>query len=245
MAAGCEKRTPWWNQDFKTAIQAKKDAFKALLQNRSSSDLQCQYSEARNAAAQAVKMSKTRSWEKFGRRLDSNYSSANKVFWLTIRQLRGKSLSITTSMKNSAGNILRDEKKILSHWREYFEDLLNPVRTTLTGTCDTINFGKQEVFTLTVVVAAIRELRSGKAAGEDEIRPEMLKALNREGVRYLTRVCQVAWKLGKHQKIGKQVWSFLNTRLAIVKNVQIIKEYHFLALQERYMPCALKGNAEK
>ena len=37
VAADSEKRTPWWNQDVKEAIRAKKDAFKALLQNRSCS----------------------------------------------------------------------------------------------------------------------------------------------------------------------------------------------------------------
>ena len=61
MAANTEKRTPWWNQDVKEAIRAKKDAFKASLQNRSSSDLQSRYSEARKAAAQVVKMSKEHS----------------------------------------------------------------------------------------------------------------------------------------------------------------------------------------
>ena len=40
MAAGNEKRTRWWNQDVEEAIRAKKDAFKTLLQNRSSSNLQ-------------------------------------------------------------------------------------------------------------------------------------------------------------------------------------------------------------
>ena len=191
MAAGSEKRTPWWKQDVKEAIRAKKDAIKALLQNRSSFDLQFRYSEARKSAAQAVKMFNERSWEELGRRLDSNYSSANKVFWQTIRRLRGKSLSTTTSIKDSIGNILHDEKEILSRWREYFEDLLNPIRATPTDTCDTIDLGKEEVFTLTEVAAVIRGLKSGKAAGEDEIRPEMLKALN-GGVRWLTRVCQVA-----------------------------------------------------
>ena len=133
-ARGSEKRTPWRNQDVK-AIWAKKNAFKALLQSRSLSDLQCRNSEAWKAAAQTVKVSKERSWEEFGRRLDSNYSSANEVFWQTIRRLPGKSLSTTTSIKDSTGNILRD-KKILSRWKEYFKDLLNPVRATPTDTCD-------------------------------------------------------------------------------------------------------------
>ena len=40
MAVGREKRVPWWNQDVKKAIQAKKDACKALLRSKSSSNLQ-------------------------------------------------------------------------------------------------------------------------------------------------------------------------------------------------------------
>ena len=79
-----------------------------------SSGLQFRYLEARKFVAQAMKMSKERSWEEFGRRLDSNYSSANEVFWQAIRRLRGKSLSTTTSIKDSTRNILRDEKEILS-----------------------------------------------------------------------------------------------------------------------------------
>ena len=58
MARGSEKRTRKWNRDGKKAIPAKKDKFKALLQNRSSSDLQLRYSEARKVTAQAVKCPK-------------------------------------------------------------------------------------------------------------------------------------------------------------------------------------------
>ena len=61
--------------------------------------------------------------------------------------------------------------------------MLNPVRATPTDTCQTIDFQKKEVFTLTKVAAAIRGLKFRKAAGEDEIRLEMLKALNKERVR--------------------------------------------------------------
>ena len=55
-----------------------------------------------------------------------------------------------------------------------------------------IDFETEGVFTLTEVAAATRGLQSGKAVGEDKIRPEKLKELNGEGVRWLTRVCQVA-----------------------------------------------------
>ena len=77
---------------------------------------------------------------------------------------------------------------------------MNPVRATHTDTCDTVNSGKEEVVILTEVAAAIRGLQSRKFAGEDKLRLEMLKAFKGEGVRWLTRVCQVAWKLEKIQK---------------------------------------------
>ena len=46
VAGNSEKRTPWWNQEVKEAIQTKKDAFKAWLQDRSSYDLQSRFTEA-------------------------------------------------------------------------------------------------------------------------------------------------------------------------------------------------------
>ena len=50
------------------------------------------------------------------------------------------------------------------------------------------------------MAAAKQNMKSKKADGEDEIRSKMLKTSNEEGVRRLTRVCLVAWKLGKTPK---------------------------------------------
>ena len=60
-----------------------------------------------------------------------------------------------------------------------------------------IHLGKQEVFNAAEVATAIKGIKSGRAAVENEIRPQMLKALTREGILWLTRVCQVTWKFGK------------------------------------------------
>ena len=42
---------------------------------------------------------------------------------------------------------------------------------------DSLHLAKEKVLTAAEVAIATKELKSGKAAGEDEIRPEMLKAL--------------------------------------------------------------------
>ena len=124
--------------------------------------------------------------------MDSNYFSANKVFWQTIRRLHGKRSSVTYFIKDSAGNILTDENEILSRWREYFEDLLSPVKASTRDTHKVTHLGEDEVFTAAEVATTIQEIKSGKVAGEDEIRPEMLIALTGEEILWLTRVCQVA-----------------------------------------------------
>ena len=131
--------------------------------------------------------------------MDNDYRSANKVFWQTIRRLRGKRSATATFIEDSNGNILRHQNGILNRWREYFCDLLNPVTVQACEPHEE-EFGEETHLTEAEVNAAIKSLKAGKAPGVDDIRPEMLKTLNGVGVRWLTRVCQVAWKTGKAPK---------------------------------------------
>ena len=104
---------------------------------------------------------------------------------------------------------------------------------------------EDDVFTAAEVATEIKGIKSGKAAGGDEIRPEMLKALTGEGILWLTRVCQVAWKLGKTPrdwKTGVIIPIFKKEDLKQCTNYRGIS---LLSLPGKYMPNALKGNAEK
>ena len=60
-----------------------------------------------------------------------------------------------------------DENEILSRWREYFEDLLNPVKASTHDTHEVTHLREDEVFTAAEVATAIKGIKSEKAAGED------------------------------------------------------------------------------
>ena len=71
----------------------------------------------------------------------------------------------------------------------------------------------------------------------------MLKVFNREGIRWLTSVCQVVCVFRKTPK--GVIISQERTKKLLVKDIRIIEEHHFLAFQEKCMARALKENAEK
>ena len=59
---------------------------------------------------------------------------------------------------------------------------MNLLKASTRGTHEVTHLGKEEVFTAAEVATTIKRIKSGKAAGEDEIRPEMVKALTGEGI---------------------------------------------------------------
>ena len=77
---------------------------------------------------------------------------------------------------------------------------MNPVKASTRDTHKVTHLGEDEVFTAAEVATAVKGIKSGNDAGQDEIRPEMLKALTGEEILGLTRVCPVAWKFGKTPK---------------------------------------------
>ena len=119
------------------------------------------YSAAQKIAATIVKLCKEKLWEEFKQQLDKDYRSANKVFSQTIHHLRGKQTPVAIFIEDTNGVLLKHQKGILNHWREYFWKLINPVtvqhlETSEEETSEEIHLTEAEVST------AIKSLKAGK-----------------------------------------------------------------------------------
>ncbi|KAI3354788.1 hypothetical protein L3Q82_004529 [Scortum barcoo] len=112
---------------------------------------------------------KLRVWEEFGEAMEEDYRSASKRFWQT---------------------------DIVGRWKKYFEDLLNPTDLPSNEEAEDGDSEVDSSITQAEVTEVVRKLLGGKAPGVDEIRPEYLKSLDVVGLSWLTRLCNIAWRLG-------------------------------------------------
>ncbi|KAI3373545.1 hypothetical protein L3Q82_022136 [Scortum barcoo] len=140
---------------------------------------------------------KLRVWEEFGEAMEEDYRSASKRFWQTVRRLRrGKQYSANT-VYSAGGELLTSTGDIVGRWKKYFEDLLNPTDLPSNEEAEAgVSEVDSSITTQAEVTEVVRKLRSGKAPGVDEIRPEYLKSLDVVGLSWLTRLCSIAWRLG-------------------------------------------------
>ncbi|CAF1505717.1 unnamed protein product [Rotaria sordida] len=187
--ASGQKKTAWWTEEISKIINKKKTAYRNWLQQQTSENWH-NYKQIRDNAKKMVSEAKAKSWENFGHQMESNYHTATKVFWQTIRRLHKGGLKQTRSVKDANGELITREENILKRWKEYFTELYNPSSGHNNNANEKVS-GGSNCITMDEVASAIKSLKSGKAAGIDEIRPEMLKTLNDDGIRCLTRICGI------------------------------------------------------
>ncbi|KAI3377438.1 hypothetical protein L3Q82_008416 [Scortum barcoo] len=193
---GGNPRTRWWTPEVRDAVRLKKESYRTMLAC-GTPDAVDRYRQAKQAQPRTVLEAKTsgsgrssvRPWRR-------TIGRPRRRFWQTVRRLRrGKQYSANT-VYSAGGELLTSTGDIVGRWKKYFEDLLNP--TDLPSN-EEAEAGVSEVdssITQAEVTEVVRKLRSGKAPGVDEIRPEYLKSLDVVGLSWLTRLCNITWRLG-------------------------------------------------
>ncbi|KAI3366483.1 hypothetical protein L3Q82_000618 [Scortum barcoo] len=137
--------------------------------------------------------------------MEEDYRSASKRFWQTVRRLRrGKQYSANT-VYSAGGELLTSTGDIVGRWKKHIlrgsssiPPTCLPVRKRRMGTLRWTRPSPRAK-----VTEVVRKLLSGKAPGVDEIHPEYLKSLDVVGLSWLTRLCNIAWRLGT----GQYLWS--------------------------------------
>ncbi|GAA6085164.1 receptor-type tyrosine-protein phosphatase F-like, partial [Tachysurus ichikawai] len=192
---GGNPRTRWWTPEVRDAVKLKKESYRAWLA-RGTPEAADRYQRAKRASARVVTEAKTRVWEEFGEAMEKDYRLASKKFWQTVRRLRRGKQCPAHTVYSGSGNLLTSTGDILGRWKEYFEVLLNPTDMSSTEEAEGGGSVVDSSISQAEVTEVVEKLLSGKAPGVDEIRPEYLKSLDVVGLSWLTRLCNIAWRLG-------------------------------------------------
>jgi hypothetical protein len=128
---------------------------------------------------------------------DAANSNDMRTLYKITKELCYKKRQSTTGVRDKNGTLLIEEEQILQRWKEHFEEVLN-----VENQCgeddseDGVDLSDIEVteeistgpFTEVEVKNAIKKLKSGKAAGVDNISGEMLKAGGEVTIKRLVQI---------------------------------------------------------
>ena len=173
--SGQAKRTRWWNEEVKSAVQKKKVLYKRLL-DTGNVEARQRYNEAKLEARKLVRKAKNDEWVQFGKEMEKDAKGNQPRFWARVNGNRMTKESMTR-INGKNGQVLSEGAEVIGRWKEHFEELFHEVGEPLSDTqCseamqeDDMGIMKEEVRN------GVKRLKMRKAPGICGILPEMLKA---------------------------------------------------------------------
>lgn len=109
-----------------------------------------------------------------------------KLFYRTLKSIRKEKTEVNEYIKSKKGEILTENKEIMDRWKEHFEELLNaseehtPEEPTQKQKESDKELVVEEKITIKELQEVIKNLKNGKAPGEDKITTEMIKKWERK-----------------------------------------------------------------
>ncbi|KAI5614578.1 hypothetical protein C0J50_8916, partial [Silurus asotus] len=147
-----------------------------------------EYREMRQQVKRDVAKAKEKAYEEMYERLDTK---GEKDLYRLARQRdrAGKDVLQVRAIKDGDGNVLTSKERVLSRWREYFEQLMNE-ENQRERRLDNVELVKQDVVRISKeeVRAAIKRMKNGKSVGPDDIPVEAWRCLGEMAVEFLTRL---------------------------------------------------------
>ncbi len=122
-----------------------------------------------------------------------------KSLYRIVKELTGARSNINTPIRDKNGNILLTKEEQVQHWVEHFRETLNQPEPKSTFAFDPRDFApelqvKMDKITVDEVEQALKKLKSGKAAGQDQIPAELLKHGGTSMIQVLTQLMNRCWE---------------------------------------------------
>lgn len=193
-----KKQTAWWTNEIKEQVKEKKIAWKKYLSSRSNEDYET-YKRKRKTVKTMITEAKKQTWVEFGEKMERDSKGNQKLFYKVMKNMRKTKNITNVNIKDEAGNILTEEERIMTRWKEYFRKLLNGEDTqTIKNENKDKNIQQEETFneeiTKQEIEEALKTLKYGKAPGHDKITTEMIKKMGGKGITMLTKLFNKIWR---------------------------------------------------
>lgn len=156
------------------------------------------YKEQRKTVKKIVQEAKRREWEAFGNKMEENSRGNSKLLYKTLKNLRTNNELHIHYIKDDEDNVLTTDAQIIQRWYQYFKTALDGGDLVIQEEQnENVLQTEEEEITLEEVVEALRKLRNGKAAGQDQIKSELFKYVGGIGNKVLHRIMTLAWQTNR------------------------------------------------
>jgi hypothetical protein len=174
-----KKHSKWMTEETFSIVEAKRGAFIRWQEHRTDATRHKEYRDLCKKVRKAVKEDKEKWLDGVMKGMEDNMKS-NCVgdFFKKMKRLNGSNVTTTTAILDENGHPLHKSKERLARWRQHFEKVLNvqgTVEENVIGSLEQPSDKEVPEITREEVEQAMKRLKNGRAAGEDEIVAELLK----------------------------------------------------------------------
>lgn len=145
-----------------------------------------------------MKQAKQETWEEFGRKIEENYIENQKQFWNIVKKLKGNQQQKIRNIRNEKGELQTKTEDILSTWKKHytktFKEDRNPENEYRGNQEQLERIEINEEISLDEVSQALNKTKNGKAAGPDDLAPELLKKGGQIIINWLKNIYTQAWE---------------------------------------------------
>ena len=202
---GYEKREgakkPWISNEMISKMRERGE-----WRNRGGDEGKIMYNQLNNELRREAAKAKEKWWERecgeleelnAKGRTDLVYGRVAKLTW------KNKISNRSISVKDKEGNVIDDPSEVREHWRMYIESLYDKdgkpqnedLKIEEEREVDEDEKGPEIL--RSEVMAALKEMKEGKAVGVDEIPAEMLKSLGDKAEQEIHGICKSMYEEGK------------------------------------------------